>query len=70
VAGFVLATYALMFKEPFSHIYRARGRAGRIKRLRRKHVYNMFNSGILRVTDKRTELFKKTVPFKAWRKGG
>jgi hypothetical protein len=55
-----------MFKEPFSHIYRARGRAGRIKRLRRKHVYNMFNSSILRVV--KTKLFNKAVPFKAWRK--
>jgi len=56
-----------MFKEPFSHIYRARGRAGRIKRLQRHRAYNMFNSGILRVVDKRTELFKKAVPFMVWR---
>jgi hypothetical protein len=56
-----------MFKEPFSHIYRARGRAGRIKRLRKKHVYDMFKSGILKVVDK-TQLFNKAVPFKAWRK--
>jgi hypothetical protein len=57
-----------MFKEPFSYIYRNRGRAGRIKRMRKKKVYNMFTSDILRVIDKKKELFKKVVPFKVWRK--
>jgi len=55
-----------MFKEPFSHIYRARGRAGRIKRMKRKHVYNMLASDILRVV-KKTNIFDRAVPFKAWR---
>jgi hypothetical protein len=55
-----------MRKEPFSYIYRTRGKAGRIKRLRKKHVYDMFTSDILRVV-KKTELFNKAVPFKAWR---
>jgi hypothetical protein len=58
-----------MFKEPFSYIYRARGKAGRIKRMRKKHEYNMFTSDILRVVNK-TELFNKAVPFKVWRKQG
>jgi hypothetical protein len=55
-----------MRKEPISHIYRLRGKAGRIKRLRRKREYNMFTSDVLRVV-KKTELFNKAVPFKAWR---
>lgn len=57
-----------MFKEPFSYIYRSRGRAGRIKRMRKKKVYNMFTSDILRVVDKKKELFNRAVPFKVWRK--
>jgi len=56
-----------MFKEPFSHIYRARGRTGRIKRLKRKHVYDMFASDVLRVV-KKTNIFNRAVPFKVWRK--
>ena len=56
-----------MFKEPFSYIYRTRGKAGRIKRLRKKRAYNMFTSDILRVVDK-TQLLNKAVPFKVWRK--
>jgi hypothetical protein len=55
-----------MFKEPLSWIYRQRGRAGRIKRLKRKHVYDMFASEVLRVV-KKTSIINQAVPFKAWR---
>jgi hypothetical protein len=58
-----------MFKEPFSYIYRTRGMAGRIKRMRKKQAYDMFTSDVLRVV-KKTELFNKAVPFKVWRKQG
>jgi hypothetical protein len=55
-----------MFKEPFSYIYRTRGKAGRIKRMRKKRSYDIFASDVLRVV-KKTELFNNAVPFKAWR---
>jgi hypothetical protein len=57
-----------MRKEPFSHIYRDRGRAGRIKRMKKKREYNVLTSDILRVV-KKTELFNRAVPFTVWRKG-
>jgi len=55
-----------MFKEPFSHIYRARGRAGRISRMKRRS-YDMFASDVLRVV-KKTNIYNRAVPFKVWRK--
>lgn len=59
-----------MFKEPISFLYRSRGRPGRIANARKRWpvVYDMFNSGVLRVVDKEKELFKRVVPFKMWSK--